>query len=67
MTETQARNLAAACAECFEDDAEQTVVTAEYYNPGRSWCVKLATGNQRTVFHEIRTVEHIVSFHRSHL
>lgn len=67
MTEVQARNLAAACAECFEDDADETIVTAEYYHPGRSWCIKLVTGNQKSYFHEIRAIDHIVSFHRSHL
>lgn len=67
MTETQARNLAAACAECFEDDAEQTTVTADYYHPGRDWRIVLVTGNQKSVFHEIRTVEYIVNFHRSQL
>ncbi len=67
MTEVQARNLAAACAECFEDDAEQTTVEAEYYHPGRDWRLTLRTGDVKTSFHEIRTVDYIVSFHRSHL
>lgn len=67
MTETQVRNLAAACAEYFEDDADQTTVEAHYYHPGRSWMLTLRTGNVKSSFHEIRTVEYIVSFHRAHL
>ena len=67
MTETQARNLAAACAECFEEDEESTLVEASYWPPSKDWRLTLVTGNVRSTFHEIRTVEYIVNFHRSHI
>lgn len=66
MNEEQARKLAAECAECFEEDDDTTVI-AEYYHPGRNWRITLVTGNVRTAFHEIRTVDYIVNFHRAHL